>query len=343
MKHTSLLLILVVVIIGLPILILAQYGGVTLTAALHPQAPSAQSLQAGVTYADVARITLTASNGDVVFNGIYLGTDISGGLNNFTNLYVYDVTTTITLIDTYPGFSENPNLLEFPNRTIGNGQSKTYLIRASLSSSASGQVRVGFTGFTYPSQTPPNLVNVPIYGNVMTLPGAVPTPIPTSMPTPTPSTLPAGGSTPNSLGFTSLSVLNLNEGDVINSVSAGDPDVYIVNTWGYKRLFLNPVVFGFYGHLSFSGVKNIALSSRNMLVPSGLFRNCELNDPKVYGLETTGEDSGVLHWVNTSGEQAVADDPEFFKKVFCINNNEFNWYAKGSAYTSVNQVPSYSR
>jgi hypothetical protein len=51
----------------------------------------------------------------------------------------------------------------------------------------------------------------------------------------------------------------------------------------------------------------------------------------------------MLHWVNTTGSQAVADDPNFFSKVFCINNNEFNWYPKGSDYTSVNQVPNYSR
>ncbi|PIR41799.1 MAG: hypothetical protein COV30_01230, partial [Candidatus Yanofskybacteria bacterium CG10_big_fil_rev_8_21_14_0_10_37_15] len=57
----------------------------------------------------------------------------------------------------------------------------------------------------------------------------------------------------------------------------------------------------------------------------------------------TGEDVGMLHWVNTTGEQAVADDPEFFKKVFCINTNEFNWYPKGINYTSVNQIPDYAR
>src|SRR3989338_9996237 len=51
----------------------------------------------------------------------------------------------------------------------------------------------------------------------------------------------------------------------------------------------------------------------------------------------------MLHWVNTTGAQAVADDPNFFSKVFCINNNEFSWYSKGSDYTSVNQVPNYSR
>ena len=136
----------------------------------------------------------------------------------------------------------------------------------------------------------------------------------------------------------------LKEGDTISAAGSDDPDVYIVNEWGYKRLFLNPVIFGFYGHLGgFAKVKNVTPAVRDAFPTSGLFRNCETNDPKVYGVEVTGEDTGVLHWVNVSGAQAVADDPNFFKKVFCINNNEFNWYAKGSDYTSVSQVPSYAR
>lgn len=136
----------------------------------------------------------------------------------------------------------------------------------------------------------------------------------------------------------------LKEGDTISAAGSDDPDVYIVNDWGYKRLFLNPVIFGFYGHLGgFAKVKSVTPATRDAFPTSGLFRNCETNDPKVYGVEVTGEDTGVLHWVNTTGAQAVADDPNFFKKVFCINNNEFNWYAKGSDYTSVSQVPSYAR
>ena len=163
------------------------------------------------------------------------------------------------------------------------------------------------------------------------------TPIPVSSPT-------AMGATPVSRGFVSLAALSLKEGDVVSAAGSDDPDVYIVNSWGYKRLFLNPVIFGFYGHLGgFSKVKNAVVSTRDTLVTSGLFRNCETNDPKVYGVEVTGEDTGALHWVNTTGAQAVADDPEFFKKVFCINNNEFNWYKKGTAYSSVKDIPSYSR
>lgn len=136
----------------------------------------------------------------------------------------------------------------------------------------------------------------------------------------------------------------LKEGDVISAAGSSDPDVYIVNEMGYKRLFLNPAIFGFYGHLGgFSAVKSVSPTTRDAFVTSGLFRNCETNDEKVYGVETTGEDVGMLHWVNTSGAQAVADDPNFFKKVFCINTNEFNWYPKGTAYTSVNQVPNYTR
>ena len=136
----------------------------------------------------------------------------------------------------------------------------------------------------------------------------------------------------------------LQEGNTISAAGSSDPDIYIVNAPGYKRLFLNPVIFNFYGHLGgFPAVKNVAATTRDAFPTSGLFRNCETNDPKVYGVETTGEDTGILHWVNTSGAQAVADDANFFNKVFCINNNEFNWYAKGADYTSVSQVPNYVR
>ncbi|KKR13761.1 MAG: hypothetical protein UT43_C0035G0009 [Parcubacteria group bacterium GW2011_GWC1_39_29] len=41
----------------------------------------------------------------------------------------------------------------------------------------------------------------------------------------------------------------LTEGNTISAAGSSDPDVYIVNDWGYKRLFLNPVIFGMYAHL----------------------------------------------------------------------------------------------
>jgi hypothetical protein len=43
-----------------------------------------------------------------------------------------------------------------------------------------------------------------------------------------------------------------------------------------------------------------------------------------------------------SGAQAVAQDPNFFHKVFNINNAEMALYGVGSPYTSLNQVPNYS-
>lgn len=338
----------------------AQDGPV-LTATLDSQTPLAQSLSVGVQDIDVAKITLTASGGDVELRGIYLATDIPGGLSNFTNIKIYD-TYDSTLLDTYPNQSASPNLVKvsgvFNAVIIGNGQHKTYLLRASLASSAVGNVRLGFSGFTNTTQDIPTsaLVGVPIYGNTMTLPGATPTPTPSPSPspsaTPTPSPTPSPSPTPTpinrptpaSKGFVSLEALNLTEGDTISAAGSSDPDIYIANQYGYKRLFLNPVIFGFYGHLhGFAGVKSVTPLTRDTLVTSGLFRNCETNDQRVYGLEVTGEDTGLLHWVNTSGTQAVTDDPSFFSKVFCINTNEFNWYQKGSDYTSVNQVPMYSR
>ncbi|OHB17383.1 MAG: hypothetical protein A2749_02020 [Parcubacteria group bacterium RIFCSPHIGHO2_01_FULL_45_26] len=177
-----------------------------------------------------------------------------------------------------------------------------------------------------------------------------PTPTPTSSTTPTPTVsstpvpLSISKPTPISRGFVSLAAVSLKDGDVISASGSSDPDIYIPNVYGYKRLFLNPAIFNFYGHLGgFSKVKKTTSTVRDTLVTSGLFRNCETNDKKVYGVETTGEDTGILHWVNTSGDQAVKDDPNFFKKVFCINSKEFGWYKQGAAYTSVNQIPDYAR
>src|SRR3990167_5795161 len=103
----------------------------------------------------------------------------------------------------------------------------------------------------------------------------------------------------------------LTEGDVISAAGSDDPDVYIVNEMGYKRLFLNPAIFGLYGHLGgFASVKSVSPATRDAFPTSGLFRVD--GEEKVYGLQTTGEDVAVLRWVNTPGAQAVIDDPNFF-------------------------------
>jgi hypothetical protein len=139
-----------------------------------------------------------------------------------------------------------------------------------------------------------------------------------------------------------LTTYNLEEGDLISNSS--DPDVYIVNSYGYKRLFLNPIILSFYGHLGgFQNLHPVPSVARDALPTSGLFRNCETGDQSVYAVEVTSEDGGVFHHVQLSGEAAVTQDPEFFKKVFCINTNEFNWYPQGIPYTSLSQVPVYVR
>lgn len=136
----------------------------------------------------------------------------------------------------------------------------------------------------------------------------------------------------------------LKEGDLISAIFSDDPDVYIINDSGYKRLFLNPAIFKFYSHLGgFVNVKLVPTEVRDAFITSGLFRNCEFNDPKVYGVDIDGEDTGKLHWVNVSAENATFEDEEFFKKVFCINNSEFGWYPKGSEFKAVKDVPKYER
>lgn len=137
--------------------------------------------------------------------------------------------------------------------------------------------------------------------------------------------------------------LNLREGDIVGSSDLNDPDIYIINEFGFKRLFLSPTIFGFYGHLRFPNVKRFDDAVIEKMPTSGLFRNCETGDRKVYAIEVSGEDNANLNWVNISGETAVARDHDFFQKVFCINSREFSWYSRGSAYTSYSSIPTYRR
>lgn len=155
----------------------------------------------------------------------------------------------------------------------------------------------------------------------------------------------------------------LNDGDLVSAnQSAGDPDIFIIKLkphtnaygWanndpgdfnGFKRLFLNPAIFNMYGHLGgFSHVRQVTAAVRDSFVTSGLFRNCETNDRRVWGTEITGEDNGILHHVQISGEQAAAEDVHFFDKVFCINSREDNFYPKSvTPYYRIADIPQYFR
>jgi hypothetical protein len=201
---------------------------------------------------------------------------------------------------------------------------------------------VFFTPTASPSPTPIHSVTPSPTSTIFPTPHVTLTPTPTQTVFPTPSIsafpLPTPSRTPVP------TPVFLREGDAISATGSSDPDIYIINEHGFKRLFLNPVIFNFYAHIGFSKVKSVSSSVRDSYITSGLFRNCEINDQKVYGLISTGEDTGEIRWISTSGEQAVADDTNFFKKVFCINNNEFDWYTKSAVnFTSVNQVPNYQR
>ncbi|HXV26468.1 MAG TPA: sorbosone dehydrogenase family protein [Candidatus Paceibacterota bacterium] len=140
-----------------------------------------------------------------------------------------------------------------------------------------------------------------------------------------------------------LGDLGIREGDIVGSTDTADPDIFIINEWGYKRLFLSPVIFAFYGHLRYDGVRRFPDTVIASMPVSALFRNCETGDRRVYALEVTSEDDALLRWVDISGEAAVAEDPDFFKRIFCINEREFAWYRKGASYTALSQVPVYER
>lgn len=134
----------------------------------------------------------------------------------------------------------------------------------------------------------------------------------------------------------------LKEGDLISA--EGDPDVYIINEHGFKRLFLNPAIFGFYGHFAgWESVKTVSSQTRDAFPTSLYFKNCEMGSPKVYALEVTGEDESTLHWLNAPAGQVESEDTSFSKKVFCINDKEFRWYTIGGDYSSMSQVSAYKR
>lgn len=133
----------------------------------------------------------------------------------------------------------------------------------------------------------------------------------------------------------------LQEGDVIRAT--GDDDVYIVNQHGFKRLFVNEAIFGLYGHLGFEKVREVSTNVRDAFPTSGLFRNCESGDERVFGLDVISADVANLRWINSSGERAQTDDPDFFEKVFCINAAEQTLYGTGPAFSSVTDVPHYGK
>jgi len=123
----------------------------------------------------------------------------------------------------------------------------------------------------------------------------------------------------------------LKEGDLIRA--QGDFDIFIINQYGYKRLFLNPAIFNMYGHLGgWKAVKTVSPAVRDAFITSSLYRYS--NAPKVYFLEVTGGDTGILHWLNMNANDFLVQGGKS-EAIFTINLSELNWYPKGTDKTSL--------
>lgn len=121
------------------------------------------------------------------------------------------------------------------------------------------------------------------------------------------------------------------EGNLIRA--EGDFDIFIISQYGYKRLFLNPVIFEMYGHLgSWDDVKTVTPATRDAFITSTHYRY--VDEDKVYHLEVTGEDTGTLQWINMIGEDFLAQGGEP-NAIFTINKSELDWYPKGEDLTSL--------
>lgn len=126
----------------------------------------------------------------------------------------------------------------------------------------------------------------------------------------------------------SPSNFGLHEGDLISAT--GDNDIFIINEYGYKRLFLNPAIFNMYGHLGgWANVKTVSPATRDAFITSPYYRAD--GDTKVYKLEQTGEDTGILRWVNVTQEEFLANAN--VNQIFTINALESNWYSRGADFT----------
>ena len=137
------------------------------------------------------------------------------------------------------------------------------------------------------------------------------------------STTPTGTANPSDYG--------LKEGDLIRA--EGDFDIFIINQYGYKRLFLNPAIFNMYGHLGgWKTVKTVTTATRDAFITSKYFRY--VDSPKVYYVEVSGEDTGILHWINMTGEDFLSQGGKS-EAIFIINKSEFDWYPKGVEKTSL--------
>ena len=146
---------------------------------------------------------------------------------------------------------------------------------------------------------------------------------PTPEPQPNPEPNPSNMAKPEDYG--------LREGDLIRA--QGDFDIFIINQYGYKRLFLNPAIFNMYGHLGgWKAVKTVSPAVRDAFVTSHLFRYS--GSPKVYYLEVTGGDTGNLQWVNVTAENFFNQGGKS-QAIFTINNSELNWYPRGTDKTSL--------
>ncbi|MEK9157655.1 MAG: Asp-tRNA(Asn)/Glu-tRNA(Gln) amidotransferase subunit GatC [Patescibacteria group bacterium] len=132
-----------------------------------------------------------------------------------------------------------------------------------------------------------------------------------------------------------LEIEKLSEGDVIKSDST-DPESYMINKYGYKRLILKNIFEKIFLNKQ---IKLVTRSVANKFPTTNIYKL--ENTENIYALEISGEDSAIMHALKVANPQN--QDPEFHNKIFMISEEEFNQYPQGIAYTSISQVPVYSR
>lgn len=152
----------------------------TLSVSLDASSPAAQNVFPGQVNVPFTSVRLTATGGDVSIVQISVGADLAtaGTAQNiaasFSSVKVYDGLTLLGSISSLPNYDSYNNVqwgsVNISSITIPRDSNKTLTIKADLSTSASGNLRLSIVGVSYPTSNPPQFLGtLPLYGSTMTV------------------------------------------------------------------------------------------------------------------------------------------------------------------------------
>lgn len=135
-----------------------------LNVSMDSSTPSSTSISTGQTGVVFAKIKLSVSGSNAVLDKVYVGSDSTGASNSLSNIKIYDGSVLLGSVSSINGSSV---AIPITQTTIVDLSSKTLTLVSDITSIASGNLRLGFTGLSYPGSLSMEFRGLPIYGNNM--------------------------------------------------------------------------------------------------------------------------------------------------------------------------------